>query len=436
MKTVIVSFLVIIALSVFADEEICQRDQRHLEICRNSEVITRVIHPENYDYVILDCYSNTTVGPNAFKNLNTWELQFVFVEQEPPLMLSISPGSFAGIDYIFHLHIQYANITYTGNPWSDLARINEFKCEGCAFTKIPTDILSSLPNLEKLILDNNRIEVCPENAFIALNKLKYLDLSGENGMTLESGCFNGLEKLQELKINSNSFNLNPGVFNTFNNLPNLNMMGSFEDGVTLSDVFRTFPSLNDFALLHSNLTLEPEIFSGAQSLRQLRLLRNNITNIPKNVFQNLSSLALLNLGENSITTIEPGAFSGMKVFSLVISSIPTLQVIETGTFENLSVDLLNLSHCNISVIKPQAFNGLNASWVDLENNTLTSIGPEDFAGMQTEILILAKNDLTEIAPDAFKKSTMKQLVLPARLLATANKTTWGLPESVILTSDE
>uniref|UniRef100_A0A0C9QY34 IGFALS_0 protein n=1 Tax=Fopius arisanus TaxID=64838 RepID=A0A0C9QY34_9HYME len=431
MKIIIGINLTCVALLVLGADEFCEINEHGFKICEKSNVITHINNTKGLEFCTLHLENNTTISSNVFKNSNITELWLILPETSSPNLLSLHADAFVGLENLNTLRILDANISYTGNPWIQLKNLQNLRCISCGFTKIPTEILSSLPNLKELELAGNGIKTVHRNSFARLKNLTALTLERNGRMNLESGCFTGLDELLVLDLSHNSFDLLPGAFDGLKQLKVLFMYGITESNMTLPNTFRGMPALTRLELANGDLeTLGPGMFDDLSDIRTLRVNRNKLHHIPKGVFNKLKSLKHLSLVDNNITTVETGAFDGLDLQTLDLTSNKALGVVATGTFSGLSVGFLSLDSCNITEIKPQAFKGLNAGALDLGHNQLTKIGVEDFSGLQTGMLYLSFNNISEIMPDAFKNTKVQVIRIDDEFVENLRRGDWGLPESV------
>ncbi|XP_063976781.1 leucine-rich repeat-containing protein 15-like [Diachasmimorpha longicaudata] len=425
---IVISFLL---LSALASNEICNIDEHGIEVCQDSNVITRINNTRRHEFCFLYLENNTTIGSNVFKDSNISELSLILPEYHSPSMLSLQPDVFVGLENLTTLQITDGNISYTGNPWSELKNLRSFSCIRCGFTEVPIEILASLPNLEKLVLAGNDIHRVRRSDFANMKNLTSLSLERNGEMDLGTGCFSGANNLRYLDLSHNSFHLAPGAFDGLTELLILDMFEVLNSDLHQPKAFQGMPALTRLQLSDGHLeSLNPGMFDGLVALHSLRLNNNKLRHIPKGVFNKLSSLDDLSFTENNITTIEPGAFSELDLERLDLSGNVGLQVIETGTFDGLSTGYLGLHFCNISELRPSAFTGLNAQALDLGNNQLRVIGAEDFAGLQSRMLILYFNNVSEIASGAFSNTSVERIIIDEELADNPNKSDWGLSESV------
>ena len=71
-------------------------------------------------------------------------------------------------------------------------------------------------------------------------------------------------------------------------------------------------SLKKLRLARDQITTIPkEVFSGLSKLETLDLMKNELTTLPKEAFRGLSNLKVLDLGENKLTTIPKEVFSSL-----------------------------------------------------------------------------------------------------------------------------
>ena len=150
-----------------------------------------------------------------------------------------------------------------------------------------------------------------------LVNLESLSLRDNKELTsIERGDFEGLTKLQELKLNANSItSIEPGAFGGLDNLKSLDLRGN------------------------EIISIEPGGFDGLDNLQTLRLATNSIASIDSDVFHRLTNLRTLDLRFNDIASIESGAFAG-------------LNGLETLTLGDNSLSELNLTAATFDSLQP------------------------------------------------------------------------------------
>lgn len=130
-----------------------------------------------------------------------------------------------------------------------------------ANTRVPSDFLSFMSNLELIDLRNNQLDYLP--TFTGLEYLTSLNLRGNRIGSVPRDAFKSNKNLQEIRLAGNR-------------------LGRIEDNA--------FP----------------------ESLRLLDLVNNQITSLSNGSFANLNRLEKLYLNNNPLQNVEPGAFNGLK----------------------------------------------------------------------------------------------------------------------------
>uniref|UniRef100_A0A8C0HRQ2 LRRCT domain-containing protein n=1 Tax=Buteo japonicus TaxID=224669 RepID=A0A8C0HRQ2_9AVES len=154
-----------------------------------------------------------------------------------------------------------------------------------------------LPHLEKLLLDNNFIEVLPPQGFFGLNKLKLLTLSSNHITELPCCLFDTMPHLRELDLGRNS-------------------LATLPDGI-----FVNLTSLGKLILSHNQLAALPRgAFTGLSKLLDLQLDTNQLSALDDEVFASLPNLKTLNLRKNQLESVPRGLLDPLKKLSSVYLS--------------------------------------------------------------------------------------------------------------------
>ena len=203
--------------------------------------------------------------------------------------------------------------------------------------------ISSLRNLEVLLLNNNGINNLEPGIFNGLTNLEMLTLNNNQINKLELGTFAGLTNLEMLTLNNNHLNhLELGAFNDLANLATL-----WLDSNEISQ-------------------LEPEIFTDLTSLAELDLGNNQIDNLDSLVA--LPNLAWLGLSGNQIKSLKPlTALASLTTLGLSSNQIENLAPLAELT----ELAWLNLGNNRIDKLNPLAsltnLATLGLSWNQVEN---------------------------------------------------------------------
>ena len=187
---------------------------------------------------------------------------------------------------------------------------------------IPDEIFG-LPNLNRLDLSQNQIEILDSDKLKQSSSLENLDLSENsitginnievpesmdklvlknNYLTLSTMSKFNFVRLKSLDISHNNLNgtLSKTNFQSSNTLRMLDM--SFNQLVNLTDeCFINFPRLQRLNLESNRIELiEKRAFQGLQRLRRLDLSSNSIVELPRDVFNGLKGLEHLDLSSNHL----------------------------------------------------------------------------------------------------------------------------------------
>ncbi|TSZ83251.1 Toll-like receptor 13 [Bagarius yarrelli] len=223
----------------------------------------------------------------------------------------------------------------------------------CKLVNIPSNSFTSLPKLEVLLLNNNRIRHIDKYAFANLQYLHTLNLSSNELVYLNLSIFQNLQNLNTLFLADNRLtNVSPDIFFNLSKLQTLdlrkNQLKDFSVVVqsisnlkvlkTLDISFNRLTTLQQSANLPQSLShlylnrkalhglkdlitlrldnnlltdLYNESFEDLHRLQKLNLRNNKISVIFDNTFYSLSNLSILDLGGNMITHLMPLAFAGL-----------------------------------------------------------------------------------------------------------------------------
>ncbi|TYI85378.1 hypothetical protein E1A91_D05G437500v1, partial [Gossypium mustelinum] len=210
---------------------------------------------------------------------------------------------------------------------------------------------------------------------LSQNQLKYLNLKNNK---LQGPFPSSIFQLLNLTFLSLSSNNLSGVieFSIFSNLPNLKHLGLSYNSLSLTSSTTSTANLTSLFLSSCNLSEFPQFLKGLTSLESLDLSYNGIEGKIPQWMQELGndSLSYLNVSHNSLTElrrskcflISNNSFNG-EVSSL-ICNVTSLQI-------------LDLSHNNLSGTIPQCFGRLSDSlqFLNLKKNKFYGTIPPTFA---------------------------------------------------------
>jgi len=225
---------------------------------------------------------------------------------------------------------------------------------------MPNSLSSLAKTLRHLVLSNNKLQEVPMKAMRQLRELDHINLGQNNISVIKDGQFWGLAKVTRL---------------------------------TLYD--------NKIHKIHS------AAFDGlSKDLLRLSLVRNKLTEIPRDALRPLKNLNQLNLSENKIAKILPKSFQGMDKLDTLAMNHNLLTTIESGNFEGMPrLTSLSLDYNKISNIDSEAFRGLegNLQSISITHNKLDYFPSGALRPLhQLTTLHLDDNNITSLQSDAFQ----------------------------------
>ncbi|XP_043494491.1 protein toll-like [Polistes fuscatus] len=179
---------------------------------------------------------------------------------------------------------------------------------------LPEDIFKNLENLEEVYLNNNGLQILPENIFYYSRSLKYINLDGDNRIrTLPDKIFQDMINLEKLNLSRNDIaNISRDLFAGLTFLTELNMERN-----EISYIEET--ALNSLQLLkiadftHNKLIFDRPVcycnnkrhpFRRNLFLEELHLSYNDIEFLFRDWSESEHYLRLLNLSHNKIRTVK------------------------------------------------------------------------------------------------------------------------------------
>ncbi|KAJ8719147.1 hypothetical protein PYW07_016703 [Mythimna separata] len=234
--------------------------------------------------------------------------------------------------------------------------------------------------LWELELRQDKLTAVPSRSLRYLQKLRLLDLTGNEITDISGDNWRGLEHtLTTLILADNSIaNLPLDAFSSLPMLETLDLHGNHLSVID-SGVFRDGMSrLNRLLLGDNQLAYIPyEELSPLRQLRFLDLSNNLIKQVPPAHDLNGIKLSLdsLKLDNNLIKILYPGSFKYFNVLNSTSLDGNTIYALREDAFRNAKIKTLSLRDCSLSELSPASFAGLENSLqsLDLSENNLTMI---------------------------------------------------------------
>lgn len=234
--------------------------------------------------------------------------------------------------------------------------------------------------LWELELKEDKLTTVPSRSLRYLQKLRLLDLTGNEITDISGDNWRGLENtLQTLNLAENSITTLP--LDAFTGLPMLETLDLHGNHLAVIDsgVFRDGMSrLNKLLLSDNQLTFIPyEELSPLRQLRFLDLSSNIIKQVPPAHEINGIKLSLdsLKLDNNVIRILHPSSFKYFNILNSTSLDGNPLYSLREDAFRNAKIRSLSLKDCDITELSPASFAGLENTLqnLDLSENNLTMI---------------------------------------------------------------
>eukprot|EP01103_Thecamoeba_quadrilineata_P016606 TRINITY_DN5591_c0_g1_i1.p1 TRINITY_DN5591_c0_g1~~TRINITY_DN5591_c0_g1_i1.p1 ORF type:complete len:965 (-),score=207.67 TRINITY_DN5591_c0_g1_i1:167-3061(-) len=261
------------------------------------------------------------------------------------------PSDVRNLSKLLRLHLGFNKFVSFPKEIGCLKDLQELDVEGNMIKQLEEDSIGNLESLTRLYFNSNKLEMLPEN-FGRLTSLRELFLNGNKLSQLPSS-FQQLPHLKEIDISSNSFSVFPN-FKLFKYATILklqdNMINSIPDNLEGIEEMTNLKHLN---LGENRINRIPPSFCRLGTLTELRLVCNELTNLPRTISQ-LTSLKTLLLDQNQLIEIVPeiGSLPSLSLLSLMDNRLDDLpdEIIKVRTLSQLKLDGNPLKNISVPVI--------------------------------------------------------------------------------------
>ncbi|CAH2083536.1 unnamed protein product [Euphydryas editha] len=275
----------------------------------------------------------------------------------------------------------------------------------------PSDILSELTTLE---LAQGRIKSIPKGAFKNTPEIQTLLLFDNKIEYLHVDAFEGLTKLVNLSLNKNLISHLPGGL--FKHTPNIGRLDLYANKLLglSDDLFTGLQKLEQIFIFDNNapLKLENQTFSNLPSLYNLKLYRSFIEHIPAELFVNTTNLKTLSLQGNNITYLPNNIFKSVKLNDLNLSHNNIGYLYSDVFLEQSSMTELKLGNNDLKSLPVGLFSNMNSLKVlDLGYNSIGYLNKSTFNGLVslTELL-LTRNRIEQLDQAIFDFTTSLEVL--------------------------
>lgn len=252
--------------------------------------------------------------------------------------------------------------------------------------------------IRELKLDQNKLTYVEAFTFMYLRKLKILDLSYNQLVSIGNASYN-FPWLEQLFLNHNNISELNDVFEKLTNLQILDI--SFNQITVIEgNIFRNTKKLEKLSMKHNRIRqLEEGVFHELSSLKEIDLAENYLQSFLPNTFEDLQSLLKLDLTKNEITVIGQNTFFGLTKLQNLFLAENQIQKITLGAFQySSSLQDLRLDENFISELEIGLFSNLGElNYLNLSNNRLKELDDGVlFPLHHLTVLDLDNNDLSYI----------------------------------------
>lgn len=163
------------------------------------------------------------------------------------------------------------------------------------------------------------------------------------------------------------------------------------------DVFRNLSHLRELDLSRNKLKhVEGLAFVGLESLVLLKLRRNDLIDLPDGAFYGLNNIQTLNLDYNNLSYVHKGWLYGLTSLKALTLDHNQINKIDGDSWEFCrSLTELHLTFNKLNVITKETFSRLNSlQYLYLDHNSISYIEESSFKSMShLEVLTLNHNEI-------------------------------------------
>ena len=264
----------------------------------------------------------------------------------------------------------------------------------------------ALPNLKTLIMEGNSVANCTfPISFKTSTSLQKIVLSGNNIEHLSSDTFTALEgrSLSSLALNRNKIKTaSENIFLPLKSVQSLKLGSNPIDGPELKTIIRSMKGMTVVALDISELNLEGDLLKDTFSLlsntaiNTLNLKQNSIKVLHNHVFTGLNRLVSLDLTSCKVHVTYKESFKGLNSLNNLVLNKNMLTEIP----ENLPASLQNLymdDNQIISIPNNIFIKQADLRRLSIRNNKILTLMQDSFNGLGSlEQLHLCQNNINTI----------------------------------------
>ena len=283
--------------------------------------------------------------------------------------------------------------------------VKSFSSDSNNFGELPEDLFKNAVNIERINLGGNGVTKLPENLFANNKKLKTVNLSSNNLGNIPEGLFANNSELESVEFSQSWLSTLPA--NVFANNKKLKTVSLSNNKIVSlpDDLFKNNSALTFLSVTDNELTKLPDSIANLTSLTQLYAANNKLTSLPENGV-NLTKLNTLALNNNHISSLSDELWKTLaknkatvRLVNNQISNIP-LDLIKA----NGSLHILDIANNNLPATLP--YNDSDTKLLGISPEVTQGYYPQKQA---IELNVVAKDNKITIQPKDEKLTILNLL---------------------------
>ena len=283
--------------------------------------------------------------------------------------------------------------------------VKSFSSDSNNFGELPEDLFKNAVNIERINLGGNGVTKLPEKLFANNKKLKTVNLSSNNLGNIPEGLFANNSVLESVEFSQSWLSTLPA--NVFANNKKLKTVSLSNNKIVSlpDDLFKNNSALTFLSFTDNELTKLPASVANLSSLTQLYAANNKLTSLPENGV-NLTKLNTLALNNNHIASLSDELWKTLaknkatvRLVNNQISNIP-LDLIKA----NGSLHILDIANNNLPATLP--YNDSDTKLLGISPEVTQGYYPQKQA---IELNVVAKDNKITIQPKDEKLTILNLL---------------------------
>ena len=283
--------------------------------------------------------------------------------------------------------------------------VKSFSSDSNNFGELPEDLFKNAVNIERINLGGNGVTKLPENLFANNKKLKTVNLSSNNLGNIPENLFVNNSELESVEFSQSWLSTLPA--NVFANNKKLKTVSLSNNKIVSlpNDLFKNNTGLTFLSVTDNELTKLPDSVANLTSLTQLYAANNKLTSLPENGV-NFTKLNTLALNNNHISSLSDDLWKTLaknkatvRLVNNQISNIP-LELIKA----NGSLHILDIANNNLPATLP--YNDSDTKLLGISPEVTQGYYPQKQA---IELNVVAKDNKVTIQPKDEKLTILNLL---------------------------